>query len=393
MDGYDPEKRIAELERQLAEARAASDPGPNPAYKATGNGLTPERVRDVAFSRPPPGKRGYHEGEVDAFLDRVEAALRDPKGRTLTSEQVRDMVFSRPPLGKRGYHEGEVDAFLDRVEAALGRPGESDTSAVGAVEESAASRQFVATSAWGRKFLITVTGDGLTVDRRRGDVYPFVDAQLGPWVVMGVALHLQCGRHRFSLGGKDRRVGPATGLDAPPVHSVDASLAASDFDELLFSVGGRWSGSAARGPAPGEPTRCLLFPNPDLIHKMGPFSRRKIGRLIRSQSELQLVIDVDNDWMRVIDPNTNAINASAALPRVTATPAIYHYERWYADETFYRSPAMAVCLPGMQPLTIACREARAEWRGTVPERHDPPAYTVSVADWLTLVEKLGLAEG
>jgi DivIVA domain-containing protein len=78
--------------------------------------LTPEDVRNVTFSKPPIGKRGYDEDEVDAFLDLVEAALREPTERTLTPEQVRDVTFSKPPIGKRGYDEDEVDAFLDRVE-------------------------------------------------------------------------------------------------------------------------------------------------------------------------------------------------------------------------------------------------------------------------------------
>jgi DivIVA domain-containing protein len=39
-------------------------------------GLTPENVSNVAFSRPPIGKRGYNEDEVDAFLDRVEEEMK-----------------------------------------------------------------------------------------------------------------------------------------------------------------------------------------------------------------------------------------------------------------------------------------------------------------------------
>jgi DivIVA domain-containing protein len=109
MDRDDPEKRIADLERQLAEARAA-------AASPTGGCVTPEQVRNVVFSKPPIGSRGYNEDEVDAFLDRVEGALRDPTGRALTSEQVRNVAFSKPPIGKRGYNQDEVDAFLDRVE-------------------------------------------------------------------------------------------------------------------------------------------------------------------------------------------------------------------------------------------------------------------------------------
>ncbi len=134
MDGADPEKRIAELERQLAEARAAGD-------GADRGALTPDQVRDTAFAKPPLGRRGYNEVEVDAFLDRVEAALRDPAAHTLTPEQVRNVAFSKPRLGRRGYNEVEVDAFLDRVEAALAGPKESDTLGMHANEESAASEE------------------------------------------------------------------------------------------------------------------------------------------------------------------------------------------------------------------------------------------------------------
>jgi DivIVA domain-containing protein len=109
MDEDDPEKRIAELERQLAEARGTVPPSPR------GGWLTPEHVRNMTFARPPGGKRGYNEEEVDAFLHLVEAALRDPTGRILTAEQVHNRAFSKPPIGKRGYNENEVDAFLDLI--------------------------------------------------------------------------------------------------------------------------------------------------------------------------------------------------------------------------------------------------------------------------------------
>jgi hypothetical protein len=255
-----------------------------------------------------------------------------------------------------------------------------------------------------RKYVIAVTGDGLTVDRRPGDVYSFGDAQLSPWVNMGVALHLQCGRHRFVLGGRDRRIGPATPLDAPPAQFIDAWLPESDFDELL-SLGGR---SAARGPAPGEPIRCLLFPNPLLIQGMGPFAFRKKQRLTRSFSQPQLFIDVDNGAIRVIDPDSNTVNASASLSQVTATPATYHLASRYmvasaesvashaAGQYLSTTPAMAVRVPGMQPLTIGCRDFRGlkrrfSWSGNVPVTNDPPDYEVSAADWLTLAEEFMLA--
>jgi DivIVA domain-containing protein len=39
----------------------------------------------------------------------------------LTPADVQNVTFSKPPLGKRGYHEDEVDAFLDLVQAELAR--------------------------------------------------------------------------------------------------------------------------------------------------------------------------------------------------------------------------------------------------------------------------------
>src|ERR1700712_3919440 len=39
----------------------------------------------------------------------------------LTTADVANVAFSKPPLGKRGYHEDEVDAFLDLVQAELAR--------------------------------------------------------------------------------------------------------------------------------------------------------------------------------------------------------------------------------------------------------------------------------
>ena len=112
MDEDDPEKRIAELERQLAEARGMVPP-------PRGDWLTPEHVRNMTFARPPGGKRGYNEEEVDAFLHLVEAALRDPTGRVLTAEQVHNKAFAKPPIGQRGYNEDQVDQFLDIVAAQL----------------------------------------------------------------------------------------------------------------------------------------------------------------------------------------------------------------------------------------------------------------------------------
>jgi DivIVA domain-containing protein len=39
----------------------------------------------------------------------------------LMPADVRNVTFSKPPLGKRGYHEDEVDTFLDLVQAEMAR--------------------------------------------------------------------------------------------------------------------------------------------------------------------------------------------------------------------------------------------------------------------------------
>ncbi|WP_067973908.1 DivIVA-like cell division protein Wag31 [Mycolicibacter icosiumassiliensis] len=62
--------------------------------------LTPADVHNVAFSKPPIGKRGYNEDEVDAFLDLVETELtrlieENADLRQRVSELDQDLVAAR----------------------------------------------------------------------------------------------------------------------------------------------------------------------------------------------------------------------------------------------------------------------------------------------------------
>ena len=79
--------------------------------------LTAIEARETRFGRPPMGRRGYHEDEVDDFVEQVVARL-DGHGR-LTAADVHNVAFSKPALFKRGCHEDEVDAFLRRAEATI----------------------------------------------------------------------------------------------------------------------------------------------------------------------------------------------------------------------------------------------------------------------------------
>lgn len=269
-----------------------------------------------------------------------------------------------------------------------------------------------------RKIIVSVTSDGLTVNTRPGEVYSFSDAKLGTWGVtggatMGTALHLQCGQHRFILGGRDRRVASGTRLEAPDAGygqqvDVDAWLSASEFEEILTTVSRR-SGLDVRPPAPGQPTRCLLFANSLLVQEMGAFAVRKKREFLESASQPRLAIDVGVDGIRVIDPNTNALVTAASPAQVTATPVTFRptQRHWFPNlghaisdaATNYWSTAvgMRVSVPGMAPLTIGCRDTvsgldqRFSWPDDVPAEHARADYEVSGTDWLTLAEKFGLA--
>lgn len=73
--------------------------------------LTPADVHNVAFKKPPIGKRGYDEDEVDAFLDLIEAELRwraTPEGQR---ELVAEMA-STP--GARAVKAVAVAVLVDR---------------------------------------------------------------------------------------------------------------------------------------------------------------------------------------------------------------------------------------------------------------------------------------
>src|SRR5688572_9307293 len=76
--------------------------------------LTPADVHKVAFKKPPIGKRGYDEEEVDAFLDEVEREL----ARLIEeNNQLRARHIPAGPVGDMR-HSGEfadLKTQLDRL--------------------------------------------------------------------------------------------------------------------------------------------------------------------------------------------------------------------------------------------------------------------------------------
>ncbi|MET9228126.1 DivIVA domain-containing protein [Lentzea sp. NPDC003310] len=121
-----PPQQVPPPQQRPRQSQQAPQPPRRPAQQAASQQaidapkLTAADIRNVAFHRPPRGRRGYQESQVDAFLDRVEATLLGQDN--LTAKDVRDVRFSRPLIGRRGYDETEVDSFLGQLEQQLSGP-------------------------------------------------------------------------------------------------------------------------------------------------------------------------------------------------------------------------------------------------------------------------------
>jgi hypothetical protein len=78
-------------------------------------------------------------------------------------------------------------------------------------------------------------------------------------------------------------------------------------------------------------------------------------------------------------------------------PSFGHVISDVATSYWSTSPGMRVSIPGMPPLTIGCRDSvsgldfRFSWPDDVPAEAARADYQISGTDWLTLVEKFGLA--
>jgi hypothetical protein len=151
--------------------------------------------------------------------------------------------------------------------------------------------------------------------------------------------------------------------------------------------------------ASGDPIlRCELVPLPQM--HSGIFTKAP-------PTSPPLALDVGiNDAIRVIDPKTNALIASASVAQVTATPARHRFAM-SDDDPWHTDPLLIVTVPGLQPLRIRPSpmkygmfyirgDYRYTWRDIFggpdqPALADQPAYGVTEADWLTLVENFGLS--
>ena len=71
--------------------------------------LTPADVHNVAFSKPPIGKRGYNEDEVDQFLDLVEDTLAEIQEENDDLRQQTDELKAELEQARAGGGGGIAD--------------------------------------------------------------------------------------------------------------------------------------------------------------------------------------------------------------------------------------------------------------------------------------------
>jgi DivIVA domain-containing protein len=93
--------------------------------------LSPAEVRDVVFSQPPVGERGYHEDEVDEFLDLVHAELiRLVEENNVLRDQVEQLDQQlRAAPGGTGHPPGprrSVGSVMTRIRSLIGHQGLRD---------------------------------------------------------------------------------------------------------------------------------------------------------------------------------------------------------------------------------------------------------------------------
>jgi DivIVA domain-containing protein len=116
--------------------------------------LTPADVHNVAFKKPPIGKRGYDEDEVDAFLDEVEREL---------ARLIEDNNELRAQLGGGGRPAsagGGADPRIAQENAELKSQLDRLQRDKGAAEQAARAMQAELEQIRGQGGALQVSGDG-----------------------------------------------------------------------------------------------------------------------------------------------------------------------------------------------------------------------------------------
>ena len=124
--------------------------------------LTPADVHNVAFSKPPIGKRGYNEDEVDAFLDLVEQELsRLIEENADLRQRVGELDRSSPMRRRlRGSGSRSADSRPQGGAGSRGRAAQGSAPAPAPAAAAAAVRPGADANMQAAKVLGSRPGDG-----------------------------------------------------------------------------------------------------------------------------------------------------------------------------------------------------------------------------------------
>jgi hypothetical protein len=154
-------------------------------------------------------------------------------------------------------------------------------------------------------------------------------------------------------------------------------------------------------------TRCLLFARPEDVR----ITNQQALDEHRAQAFAEppiLAIDVRDDAVSIVDPNTNAVVTSARLAQVTAAPETYSPSDRTAESAstkLYTQPQLLLEITGALKLRIAILplgysgwsglQFRYAWRGKARARDGgapalAPTHVVTDAQWFSLLAVFGL---
>jgi hypothetical protein len=296
-----------------------------------------------------------------------------------------------------------------------------------------------------RSLAIDVWPDRVVFDEGRGGVFPVAGALAGPWrtpgygVSAGTALHLSDGSRAFCIGGRDHRPDPTLRMDAPVVQTVDAYLGADDFARLLAMLPPSWAAvnrvapqAPLRSATPGYAVLCVpLVPNRAsasatfstilpwfaamafTVVVAGVFGALGVtdslaGQFVaialslaamiagivftfvrsRRTPQAARILEIDSQMLRLLDAGTSAPVLASPLH---LTRVAVGTKRYRGRGVVWDAAVIVITVPGSRrALTVGVPDMRFTWTGNDVRGVGAAEYVVGGADWLALVDRLGL---